>query len=304
MAKTEKQAENRKHPPGLLELIDKDSARGMLLAALAHGRLGGTLLLAGPDGAGKSNLAFWLAAALNCLEGDGRSEPCGGCGSCRRVATLSHPDVLWVFPVPGAFWRGGQADQGRLAEAFEQKRAAPWLDVRFAEKSEHHLAAIQRLRAEASRSAYEGRQRVFVITGADRLRQEAADAFLKLLEEPRPGLTLVLCTEKASSLLPTILSRCQRLQVRRPARESALRLLEERFLIPGSRAAELLELADGNLTEALRLESLESVAGQRAWVEKLSRRCSIPAWRAASPCSRSARGRFATAANSSVTWPC
>ncbi|MEA1997409.1 MAG: AAA family ATPase, partial [Gemmatimonadota bacterium] len=201
---------------GLAELIDKDLQTGMLNAALGRDRLGGTLLFFGPDGSGKSSLAFWLAQALNCLENRGKQGPCAACDSCRKVAGLNHPDVIWTFPLPGSFYNGEHIDQARLAEVYEEKRSSPWLDIQFTEKSEHHLAAIHSIRAEAAKSSYEGRRKVFIITGADRLRIEASNAFLKLLEEPRRDVTLILCTDRPSSLIPTILSRCQRLQITRP----------------------------------------------------------------------------------------
>ena len=261
---------------GLTELIDKELPVSMLENALARERLGGTLLFFGPDGGGKSSLAFWLAAALNCAESRGLAAGCGKCNSCRKIANLNHPDVIWVFPVPGSIYKAEQPDQAKLAQVFEEKRAKPWCDRQFAEKSEHHLAAVNRIRQEASRSCYEGRRKVFVITGADRLRLEAANAFLKLLEEPRPDVTLILCSDRPSSLLPTILSRCQRLQVNRPRLSTLAGLLAGRFAMPESEARELLELADGNLPAALRLREEEALQNQQEWVDKTFRAVLAP----------------------------
>ncbi|MCE5270757.1 hypothetical protein LLH00_05680 [bacterium] len=252
--------------PGLTELLDKGPESGRLLGALAGGRLGGTLLFHGPDGAGKSSLAFYLAAALNCRESGGRGAPCGVCDSCRKVERLAHPDVIWIPPVPGSFYKNGRLDEERLAEVYEQRRQAPWLDLRFPEKSEHHLGAVARVRAEAEKSCYEGRNKVFIMTGAEKLRLEAANALLKLLEEPRAGVWLILCTERPSGLLPTILSRCQRLRVRRPGRAAALGVLCGRFGQEESTAAELLALADSNLSLAFRLLDQESLDRQREWI--------------------------------------
>ena len=261
---------------GLTELIDKGLPVSMLGSALARERLGGTLLFFGPDGGGKSSLAFWLAAALNCAESRGLAAGCGNCNSCRKIANLNHPDVIWVFPVPGSIYKAEQPDQAKLAQVFEEKRKNPWCDIQFAEKSEHHLAAVNRIRQEASRSCYEGRRKVFVITGADRLRLEAANAFLKLLEEPRPDVTLILCSDRPSSLLPTILSRCQRLQVNRPRLSTLAGLLAGRFAMAESEARELLELADGNLPAALRLREEEALQNQREWVDKTFRAVLVP----------------------------
>jgi len=255
-------------PLGLFELVDKDLQAGMLESAISRDCLGGTLLFFGPDGSGKSSLAFWLAAALNCLQNGGIRAPCGTCSACHKVATLNHPDLFWIFPLPGSFYKGENVDQTRLAELFEEKRSVPWLDIQFSEKSEHHLAAVRSIREEAAKGCYEGRQKVFVITGADRLRIEASNAFLKLLEEPRPFVKLILLTEKPSSLVPTILSRCQRLHIMRPQKAACLDLFRERFGVPGDQAAEILDTADGNLTVALRMVGQESFQTARLWVEK------------------------------------
>lgn len=252
---------------GLIELLDKDLQVSMLESALKRDRLAGTLLFFGPEGSGKSSLAFWLAAALNCTANEGPAAPCFQCNSCRKIQSLNHPDVFWIFPLPGNFYKGGHPDETKLAKIFEQKRQEPWIELQFTEKSEHHLAAVRRIRQEASRSCYEGRRKVFVITGADRLRIEAANAFLKLLEEPRANVTLILCSDRPASLLPTILSRCQRLQVTRPAVSTLTTLLESRFGIRAEEAGELLALADGSLAGALRMKNEDSYQAQKAWVD-------------------------------------
>ena len=253
---------------GLIDLLDKDVQVSMLESALKRDRLAGTLLFFGPESSGKSSLAFWLAAALNCTANQGRAAPCFQCNSCRKIQSFNHPDVFWVFPLPGSFYKGGHLDETKLAEIFERKRQEPWLDLQFAEKSEHHLAAVRRVRQEASRSCYEGNKKVFVITGADRLRIEAANAFLKLLEEPLPNVTLILCSDRPASLLPTILSRCQRLQVARPGLSKLAGLLNSRFGMSAEQARELLSLADGNLSAVLRMRGEDSFQAQKEWVNR------------------------------------
>lgn len=265
---------------GLIELLDKELQVSMLESALKRDRLAGTLLFFGPEGSGKSSLAFWLAAALNCNENKGLAAPCFQCNSCRKIQSLNHPDVFWIFPLPGSFYKGGHRDEAKLAKIFEQKRLEPWIELQFAEKSEHHLAAVSRIRQESSRSCYEGRRKVFVVTGADRLRIEAANAFLKLLEEPWPNMTLILCSDRPASLLPTILSRCQRLQVTRPGLSTLTGLLESRFGIPAEQAGEVLSLADGNLAQALRVKSEDSFQAQKEWMNNTFRAVLEPGYSA------------------------
>ncbi|MFH1068378.1 MAG: hypothetical protein V1794_02050 [Candidatus Glassbacteria bacterium] len=253
---------------GLTELIDKDLQVSMITAALRRERLGGTLLLFGSQASGKSSLAFWLAASLNCERSGGTGPACRQCNSCRKIDSLNHPDLFWVFPVPGNFYSGGHPDEGKLAGIFEQKRARPWSEVEFAEKAEHHLAAVSRIRDEASRSPYEARRKVFVITGADRLRTEAANAFLKLLEEPHRNVAIVLTSDRPAGLLPTILSRCQRLHVTRPRMSTLAEVLQKKFGFDQGQARELLAAAEGNLASALRLKEEGAYQAQMEWVDR------------------------------------
>lgn len=258
----------RINPLGLSELVDKDLQVAMLISAMTRDRLGGTLLFFGGDGSGKSSLAFWLAASLNCETGGGNTPACRECNSCRKVASLNHPDVFWIFPLPGSYYSGGAPDAGKLEELFNRKRQNPSQAVEFAEKAEHHLPSVARIRAEAGRSCYEGRCKVFVVTHADRLRQEAANAFLKLLEEPRKDVKIILCTERPSSLLPTILSRCQRLQLTRPALSTVERLLAGRFGMEPDTAASTARLAGGSLPAALAMGDKGDLESDREWVER------------------------------------
>jgi len=260
--------QDKKPALGLTELLDKELQVSMLEAALAGDRLGGTLLFFGPDGGGKSSLAFWLAAALNCTVNLGRKRPCGHCASCRKVEGLIHPDVHWYFPVPGSIYKSSGADEDQLARVYADKRSAPWLDFQFTAKCEHHLSAVHLLRAEAGKSRFEGRRKVFVITGADRLRTEAANSLLKLLEEPLPEVVLVLCSDRPNSLLPTILSRCQRLRVNRPRPSTSEAVLCDRFGLEAALARELVAAADGNLTLALRMKDQQAFEARKLWVDK------------------------------------
>ena len=251
----------------LTGMLDKEKEKSMLVNAIRSGRLGGSLLFHGPDGSGKSSLAFWLAQILNC-ENINNDLPCGTCASCRKITTLTHPDVYWVFPVPGGFYKSGRPDDRKFAEVFEKKRNTPWISTGFDEKAEHHLAAMQRVRADAAKRPYEGRYKIFIITHADRLRQEAANSFLKLLEEPQPQVILILCSDRPRALIPTILSRCLRLRVSRPSRQTQLDTLINRLGVDRPEAEKLFNIAEGNLTQAITLakEEQEFDAGQ--WAEK------------------------------------
>ncbi len=146
-----------------------------------------TVLLAGPEGVGRRQLARWYAAWLNCLEqGD---EPCGNCASC-RLWTAGHPDYREVRPQE-------LTSQGRLNRRPEIRIGQ--LVSRDGD-SDEPLAGWLELRPRF-------RHRVGVIDGAHLLTVAAANSFLKMLEEPPAWSTIVLIAPDRLALLPTIASR-------------------------------------------------------------------------------------------------
>ena len=186
----------------------------MLSKALRLGSLPQSILFHGPRGVGKERLGLWLAQLMVCdTEGD---EPCRTCQSCRLVDRLEHPDVHWFFPLS----RPDSASPEKLREKLEDARGnelQAWREDPFhipaPEKAPaHFLAAIRNLQQLSSLRPALGRRKVFVVGDAELMvpqesSPEAANAFLKLLEEPPPETTLVLTSSQPGALLPTIRSR-------------------------------------------------------------------------------------------------
>ncbi len=133
------------------------------------------LVMGSPSGSG---LAL-AQSALKLLYCEQPQKPCGSCASCHRVDRRQHPDISWLEP--------------------EKKSRIIGVDQ------------IRELNAKLAQTSFSGGWKAGVILACDRLREEAANAFLKTLEEP-PGKTLLLLvTDQAQLMLPTILSRCQKL---------------------------------------------------------------------------------------------
>jgi DNA polymerase-3 subunit delta' len=178
------------------------------------------LLVTGPAGVGKQRLGLWLAQRLFC--DTGASEPCGVCGPCTRVLNLSHPDLHWFVPVPRP--KGDPDKQvDEVAEALEgvmaERRANPLWTAPDG-MSSHGIASARLLQRQASLTPVEGGWRVFIIGRADRLvpqesSQEAANALLKLLEEPPARSLFILTTAEPGLMLPTIRSRSVPIRVGR-----------------------------------------------------------------------------------------
>jgi len=155
-----------------------------------------TLLLAGPDGVGRRPVAWWLGALLNCEASDPGARPCGTCASCRAAAAHEHPDVREVAPTRTT--RAGRQrrqreitiDQLVTRTNGDPDPLGPWL-----ERRPRHA------------------RRVGIIDHAEGLNASAANAFLKMLEEPPTWAVIVLIATGPDALLATVASRCATLRL-------------------------------------------------------------------------------------------
>lgn len=186
--------------------------RDLLQRAVSGGRAVHAYLLAGADPEAGRSTALYLAQALVCeRRPDG---PCGACLSCRKVAEGNHPDVHWTAP-----------DGASLK-----------------------LQQVHSLQNQAWLRPTEAPGRVFILEQAETMTLEAANSLLRILEDPPGGATFILLTAQPQQMLPTILSRCQRLDL--PAGETPLsgeRRQEARDLIaalPDMDELQILDLAE------------------------------------------------------------
>jgi DNA polymerase-3 subunit delta' len=164
-----------------------------LKAAHGRGRLPAALLIHEAPGAGGEWLASWVAQLVLCQRQ--AEAPCGECLACRRVVALQHPDLSALRP---------QEDSRQI-----------------------RIEQVRELAAQLALTSHAGGYKVGVITPADALNRFAANALLKTLEEPPARTLLVLVAVQPSRLPPTVLSRCQVLKVRPPARAAAVAWLSE-----------------------------------------------------------------------------
>lgn len=191
-------------------VLGHDRAVRLLRQSLAAGRPSHAYLFVGSRHVGKMTLAKELAQALNCPSQD--DPPCGSCSSCTRIANNLHSDIEIVGASPR------EEDLGR---------------------PEINIELVRALQHRASYKPYEGSHRVFILPDADHLSREAANALLKVLEEPPSNTVFVLLSSRPQLLLPTIVSRCQSLLLGR----QPLALIESILLQLGVDADKSLSLA-------------------------------------------------------------
>lgn len=201
-----------------------------LFEAARSGRLPHALLFEGPEGTGKYTAMRWFAAGLLCAEGPGPA--CGDCGPCKRVRTDNHPDLFIVDPVESG------------EERLRVNRIAYRPDAPNNPDPENCVESFLDLRA------VEAEKRPVLLREAHRMNASAQNALLKTLEEPRPGVVLILETHRSDLLLDTILSRCVRVRTDPLSSQDGRAVLRENGL-EDERAARLTRWAEGAPGRAL-----------------------------------------------------
>lgn len=202
-------------------VIGHEGAKAALSNALAAGRLAGTLLVCGPEGAGRRTLVRELAKALNCRGGADAPVPCGACGPCGRIERGTAGDYVVVAP-------DGQSIG---------------------------IAQVQTLLEEMALGPVEGGTRVFVIAPAGALTEEAQNALLKGLEEPPARSVVVLVATREDELLPTVASRCRVIRLGELSSAEVVAVLA-REGIAAAEAAERARWCAGSPGRALSDEAL------------------------------------------------
>lgn len=224
------------------QVVGHDRAVHLIRNSVDTNRVSHAYLLSGPRHVGKSTLAGDLARALNCLEPD---RPCGRCRSCRKIEGSIHPDV-------------------QLLELEEGAKSIS-------------IDAVRRLQDGVALRPFEGRVKVYIIEEAERLSEPAANALLKTLEEPPASVVMVLTTLDPTLLLPTLVSRCQQVDLRPVPAATVEAALIQRHEMPPQQARLLAALSRGRVGWALRAASDPKVLERRK--ENLERLAALPSTR-------------------------
>src|ERR1700736_5664050 len=196
---------------GFAEFLGNERIVTALRGALRTERVPHALLFSGPRGVGKFTLARMFAQAANCERL--KDDFCGECATCQRIALLSEPQRLIE---QGLAERGESADAATVERVplILQSHPDVWVlvpdPVRLKTRVARPMLRVGQLRA-VQRAAYfqpMGRRRVIILDGAETMRWDVANVFLKILEEPPGSATLILTAPSPHVLLPTIVSRC------------------------------------------------------------------------------------------------
>ncbi len=221
----------------------------MLARSFASDRVAGTYLLCGPNGCGRWALAVSFAALLNCDEPvEGGDDPlvklpCGECRNCRVIFGLNHEGLYFAVPMPPL----KKPDDAILLtnEVLALKREEPFALLSSAANLTIPIDVGRRIKRDVASRAPEGTCRAIIFYQMERMRPEAADALLKLIEEPPPRAVILLIAEKAERLLSTIQSRSQKITLHSSASDVVADYLQENYEVSDERATLLARIAEG-----------------------------------------------------------
>ncbi len=216
------------------EVIGQERALRFLKEALTRGKLSHAYLFVGVPGIGKTTVGIALARAINCRERGGE-DGCGRCTTCRQFAAEAFVDLQIVRP------------EGRVIK----------------------IEQIREIDRFMSFKAFSGRYRIVIVKEAERMTQEAANAFLKTLEEPPPGNVLILNVAEPLNVLPTILSRCQKVRFNPVPTALISRWLVEKHHIAPQTAQLLAKLSEGSPGLALAMEQGSFLEKRRKYIDQL-----------------------------------
>ncbi len=236
------------------DIIGQEEAKQRLMQEVAEGRVAHARLLCGPEGSGKLPLAVAYARYLCCTNRQG-TDACGTCPSCVKFNKLVHPDVHFAFPVKSGTnvsddfireWRSLLLQTPYFGfpqwmEAMGVENQQPLIGVRESDE------ITRKLNLKSSAGGY----KVMIIWLPEKMNVQSANKLLKLLEEPPRQTVFLLISEQPETLLATIQSRTQRMELRKLPENVVAAALQEKFGLQPADAATIAHLADGSMLKAL-----------------------------------------------------
>lgn len=253
------------------DVVGHSGAKDRLIRMVAEERLPHALLLSAPEGSGEMMLARALAQYVHCTGREpGATDSCGHCPSCLQHQSLNHADLHFIFPVLK------KKSQDTVSEDWMDDwrdflKQDPWMDFRRWQSSlgnpngqpKIYVHDAETLRHKMNLSARSSDLNIALIWLPEKMQPETANKLLKLIEEPEPGTMFILVSNSPADILPTIYSRCQRIELRRLADAEVAEVLA------GGAAPDANHIAAAHLSEGNVISARETFADSRSSQEFL-----------------------------------
>ena len=253
------------------DVIGQQTVKEYLVKTAKQDKISHAYLLEGSEGSGALPLAMAFARYLNCLN-PSENDSCQTCSSCIKAGKMIHPDIHFVYPVikKGSStpvsddfihqWRSFVLSNHYFnalqwfANIADEKKSG----VIYVEES---YAIIKKLNLKN----FEGKYKIMIIWLPERMNDSVANKLLKILEEPPAKTVFLLVSENSEELLPTIVSRTQRIKIPAIDTETITKTLCENYSLSLEDATTAARLSNGNFVKAL--EYLDSESGKNGFMD-------------------------------------
>ncbi|NQT95885.1 MAG: DNA polymerase III subunit delta' [Candidatus Omnitrophica bacterium] len=220
----------------LKDIRGQNRAIEILLSSVQQDRVAGAYLFLGHDSCGKRKTAIEFAKLLNCQSP--KDDSCGVCSSCIKIEKLIHPDLFHI----------SKAD----------------------DKQKLSIDRIRSLQNSLSLKPFEAKYKIAIITDAQDMSEEAANALLKILEEPDAHTIFILTTQNSRTLPITIVSRCQVIRFKPLSKDEVDDILMKDFSIEEEEAKLLSAISGANIKKALKLKEEDTLSWKNNVIDEFS----------------------------------
>ena len=201
------------------DIVGQDQAKKLLSSAVKYNKISNAYIISGEKGCGKKMLANAFATALMCEKGEG--EACGECPACKQTANMNNPDVIYVT------------------------------------HEKPNVIGIDEIRSQLNSTVdikpYKATRKLYIIDDAQLIGPQGQNALLKTIEEPPEYVTILFLTTNLSSFLPTILSRCVKIEMKALTNDQVRDALVNSHKVALDRVDVCAAFAQGNLGKAFSL---------------------------------------------------
>ncbi len=243
------------------EVLGQEQVKSRLVRSVRDGRISHAQLFFGPEGAGSLPLAIAYAQYMCCAE-PLEDDSCGSCPSCIKYGKLAHPDLHFVFPVVNIKGKVGKTVSDHYIKEWREAVTGnpyisenQWYEVIGAANMQGLIGRSESndVLRKLSLKSYEAPYKVLIIWLAEKMHVSAANALLKFIEEPPDRTVILMVAEHTDQILPTILSRTQRIRIGALDNEAVRGGLGVRFPGEEGRIEDVVRRSNGNFSTAMQL---------------------------------------------------
>ena len=265
------------------DIPNQAALKDVLRQSVQRGHVAHAQLFRGAEGSAALALALAYAQYLNCEDRAPKAaDSCGHCPACLKISKLAHPDLNFILPTTTTKAVPKDATSGKFMAEWRSFLAEnpyqgfnDWMQHIGAENKQGSISKEEagQLLKLVSLKAFEAKFKIVIIWLPELMHPAAANAVLKLLEEPPPATIFLLVSHEPERLLPTILSRVQPVVVRPFSEDDVTAYLTAHYHVPEVKARQVAQLAEGNLGAAIASREQSADHDYAEFFMKWMRKC-------------------------------